>query len=60
MSSREEKWNKLRDDYVVVSIQPAAGCHGVTTRLAAFLMNNGKTVFEIQHQFNGLVNECAI
>lgn len=57
LESAKEKWEKLAADYATVSVAMAATARA---KFSNFRIREGDSVVEIQHLFDGAVNECAL
>ena len=57
LDSPSQKWNKLRADYALISMQMGIE---VRAQLFSFKMGNAESVIEIQHRFGAVYSEMAI
>ena len=57
LDSPSQKWNKLRADYALISVQMGTEAH---THFFSFKMGNAESVIEIQHRFGAVYSEMGI
>ena len=57
LDSPSQKWNKLRSDYALISVQMGTGARA---HFFSFKMGNVESVIEIQHRFGAVYSEMAI
>ena len=57
LDSPSQKWNKLRADYALISVQMGTEARA---HFFSFKMRNDESVIEIQHRFGAVYTEMAI
>ena len=57
LDSPSQKWNKLRADYALISVQMGTEARA---HFFSFKMGNAESVIEIQHRFGAVYSEMAI